>query len=145
MQNWLVSILIALVLSTAASAEKFTLEVVDLGNARSCYEGYALKVSGLPEGTNVVDFILRQGDTPCVKASFEFAISKDKIIQISETPIRQLNCRVRNYEWIAQAKPTYGSVPKSLGTARALFQNPQKHIELIRNLDPADRWRGECW
>ena len=145
MQNWLVSLLLALVFSPAASAEKFTLEVVDLDNARSCYEGYALKVNGLPEGTNVVDFILRQGDTPCVKASFEFAISKDKIIQISEMPIRQLNCRVRTYEWIAHAKPTYGWVPKSLGTARALFQNPQKHIELIRNLDPADRWRGECW
>lgn len=142
MRSWLVSLLIALMSSIAASAEKFTLEVVDLDKASSCSSGYSLKVKGLPEGTNVVDFILRQGDTPCVKTSFEFAISKDKVIQISEMPIRQLNCRVRTYEWIAQAKPTYGWVPKSLGTARALFQNPQKHIELIRKWDPADPYTG---
>ena len=58
MENWVVSLLIASVFSTAASAEKFTLEVGDLDNARSCYEGYSLQVSGVPEGTKYIEFDL---------------------------------------------------------------------------------------
>ena len=132
MQNWLVSLLIAFVFSSAASAEKFTLEVVDLDKASSCSSGYSLKVIGLPAGTHVVEFILKQGVSPCVKDSLELPLSEDAIVQIDR---RSYTCSVSAYEWIAKAKPKCGWVPKSLGIARASFQNPKEPVK-----PPADKW-----
>ena len=128
----LVAIIVGLAVTAPASAEKFTLEVVDLDQASSCSSGYSLKVSGLPEGTNVVEFIFKQGVSPCVKDSLELPLSEDAIVQINR---RSHTCAVSAYEWIARAKPKYGWVPKSLGIARASFQNPKEPSG-----PPPDKW-----
>ena len=128
----LLAIIVGLAVTAPASAEKFTLEVVDLDKASSCSSGYSLKVSGLPEGTNVVEFIFKQGVSPCVKDSLELPLSEDAIVQINR---RSHTCAVSAYEWIALAKPKYGWVPKSLGIARASFQNPKEPVG-----PPPDKW-----
>lgn len=128
----LLAIIVVLAVTAPASAEKFTLEVVDLDKASSCSSGYSLKVIGLPEGTNVVEFILKQGVSPCVKDSLELPLSEDAIVQIDR---RSHTCSVSAYEWIAKAKPKYGWAPKSLGIARASFQNPKEPVG-----PPEDKW-----
>ena len=128
----LLALIVGLAVTAPASAEKFTLEVVDLDQASSCSSGYSLKVSGLPEGTNVVEFIFKQGVSPCVKDSLELPLSEDAIVQINR---RSHTCAVSAYEWIARAKPKYGWVPKSLGIARASFQN----LSVVRVFGPVER------
>ena len=134
MRNWLVSILIALVLSTAASAEKFTLEVVDLDKASSCAGDYSLKVIGLPEGTEYIHFELAWQCGYRI-GSFEAAIASDGVLNLADYPLRTLNrkCNFDRFQWTAQAKSKSGWVPKSLGIARVSFERV-----------PAGRYEDDC-
>ena len=130
MRNWFVSILIALVLSTAASAEKFTLEVVDLDKAGmnsndsdTCYRGYSLQVSGVPEGTKYIEFdIAWQCGFPI--GSFEAAIESDGVLNLDDHPLvrGKHRCNYDWFQWTARAKPKSGWVPKSLAIARVSFE-----------------------
>ena len=132
MRNWLISILIALVLSTAASAEKFTLEVVGINEdsvsllrEQSCYRGYSLQVSGVPEGTKYIEFDLAwQCGDPV--ASFEAAIESDGVLNLDDHPIvrGKIACDYNQFQWTARAKSKSGWVPKSLGIARVSFDKP---------------------
>ena len=124
MQNWLVSLLTAFVLSTAASAEKFTLEVVDLDNARSCYEGYSLQVSGVPEGTKYIEFDLAW-ECGTHFGSFEAAIESDGVLNLADYALNRTGqrCNFPRFKWTARAKPKSGWVPKSLAIARLSFDN----------------------
>ena len=138
MRNWLISLLIALVSSTAASAEKFTLEVVGINEdsislfrEQSCYKGYSLQVSDVPEGTKYIEFDLawQCGDRV---TSFEAAIESDGVLNLDDYPINAGNinpingniilCNYNRFQWTARAKPKSGWVPKSLGIARVSFE-----------------------
>ena len=130
MRNWFVSLLIALMSSTAASAEKFTLEVVDLDQAPvswnkngSCYKGYSLQVSGVPEGTKYIEFDLAwQCGFPI--GSFEAAIESDGVLSLDDHLLvrGEFRCNYDWFQWTARAKPKSGWVPKSLGIARVSFE-----------------------
>ena len=124
MRIWLVSLLIALMSSTAASAEKFTSEVVDLDKRRSCYEGYSLQVSGVPEGTKYIEFDLAW-ECGTHFGSFEAAIESDGVLNLADYALNRsrLRCNFPRFKWTARAKPKSGWVPKSLAIARASFEH----------------------
>ena len=119
----LVAIIVGLAVTAPASAEKFTLEVVDLDKRRSCYEGYSLQVSGVPEGTKYIEFDLAwQCGTHF--GSFEAAIESDGVLNLADYALNRsrLRCNFPRFRWTARAKPKSGWVPKSLAIARVSFE-----------------------
>ena len=126
----LIALIVGLAVTAPASAEKFTLEVVGINEdsvslfrEQSCFKGYSLQVSHVPEGTKYIEFDLAWQCGYRV-GSFEAAIESDAVLNLDDYPFNagSIKCNYNRFQWTARAKPKSGWVPKSLGIARVSFE-----------------------